>query len=198
MTPRGHPVSGIPLKNTKLWHAGCIDDALLVLKHLLIVFKPEEDDMTSNSNAKVFFTGFSASSNIIYKTIIHISENYENFISPTSPVELIGGMCCCANYNYGETKIKLESTFVGLLYSYCLTVVAKTFIYGNQQIHDPWDEEVLANLKAAKTISEYDEAAYSTLGYSSCDELVIIIIIIVVVVVIVNYCFFFLFIMIIL
>ena len=28
ITPRGHPTSGVPLRNTKLWHAGCIDDGI--------------------------------------------------------------------------------------------------------------------------------------------------------------------------
>ena len=137
------------------------------------IFKPDQNcnEDLGFSNAKVFLTGYSASSNVIYKTIVFLNENDNKFHSPSSPIEVIGGMCCCANFNYEETKLKLESTLVGIFYSFCLALVLKTFISANEHIHDDIDATMLQGLKSAKLLSDFDKVAYPLYGYTSYDEL---------------------------
>ena len=92
------------MKTSKFWHPGFTDDVKFLLGHLMKAYLRPVNNCVSDyfSHVKVFLVGHSASSNIVLKTLVELNseDSYgaRDFFSPSSPVQIVGAMCCCANY----------------------------------------------------------------------------------------------------
>ena len=93
ITPRGHPTSGIPLVNSKLWHGGITEDLKLVLQQL------QETFVNTHIRVKVFICGYSASSNIVVKSLIELNESEQVRLIALRPLFL--------PYSYSSSSLLL-------------------------------------------------------------------------------------------
>jgi len=158
LIPRG--LSGIRLETAKLWNAGRTEDCKYIVENI------HEKFTMGGGNAKVFLSGFSASSSIITKTLTELSKKKPHLFE-NSPVQVIGAMCCCVNYDYEETRTKLEKTIVGKFYSFLLAAVNKKTLNANAHIHDQMDPTTLQKMKKAYQLSQFDAAAHVVNGFPS-------------------------------
>lgn len=165
--PRGHPTSGIPLVNTKLWNAGRTEDCNFVVESMHKRFT------VGGGKAKLFMSGFSASSSIVTKSLIELSNTLPSLFATcnTSNLQVIGAMCCCVNYDYEDNRTKMERTFVGKFYSFLLASINKMLLNANPHIHDKIDNISLHKMKTAYQLSQFDSAAHIINGFNSEKEM---------------------------
>jgi hypothetical protein len=97
----------------RMWHPGFHSDGLFLLNSL----------QRKYPRGILFLAGFSAGSNIVQNILIH-----NNMMSSSNArVPIRGVFCCCVNYCYLSTMIRLEqeSSWIGKCYSWILALQIK-------------------------------------------------------------------------
>jgi len=170
IVPRGHPsVSAHTLP--KLWNPALTDDVHHVLQDLNKTYSVD------GSKAKVFLVGLSGSTTLL--TLYLASNHSKPFTSGNTDnhsVSIVGALCCCFCCDYRTTKMRLEQSLVGWIYSHFLTNKYKRLLHRNR--HTMRLTEALANapavrnmLQKAQCLSQYDTVAYHLYGYRSEKEM---------------------------
>ena len=170
--PRGHPTAcahTLP----KLWNPALTDDVHHVLQDLNKTYSAD------GLKAKVLLVGLSGSTTLLTlylasndaKQFIHVSDN-----SRECAVSLVGALCCCFCCEYKTTKIRLEQSLVGWIYSHFLTNQYKRFLHGRRHVMQLTAALTNATtvrnmLQKSRCLSQYDTVAYHLYGYSSEEEM---------------------------
>ena len=91
------------------------------------------------------------------------------YFEKNSKLEIIGSMLVAANYDYTECKEKLESSFLGNIYSRLFVIQFKTFLHANKHMHK--SIENIEDILNCSLISEYDTLTYRTNGFKSLQNM---------------------------
>jgi len=137
-----------PLKSANLWHPGRTDDAEELLTFIHSKY---------GGKANIFLVGFSAGTNLV-KLLVH---------KPDRVVPLRGVFFVTYTSSYVKNRGDLESTFVGRIYSRLMCDIFKSIVLKNKHVHPTLGgEQVLKELEACSTLTEYDHFAFEHLYYS--------------------------------
>lgn len=122
--------------------------------------------------AKVFLSGFSAGTNITQKVILHYGKLRKNY---GRQLQIQGAMCVCINYDYVASRDRLESTFIGCVYSMLMCWLVKDILHRNSHVHHelPGGRSAVSRiLSRCVYLSHYDQhAALHLHGYKSEESL---------------------------
>lgn len=146
---------GLPLKTKEAWHPAFSDDAFLTLQHVHKLY---------HTRAKIFFSGFSAGTNIVIQTLLR------NQRAGAAQVPVVGACCVCLIDDYATTRDELETTAVGRIYTFLLAAKQKDIIRRNMHAFRDHPKE-LEKLLQCTTLREFDQAALSLIyGFTSEKE----------------------------